>query len=49
MNLPLLFISLMQLVNGAELLNTTCILLFPPPAATSATAIVPLVNIYASL
>ena len=38
-----LFISLIQLVNGAQFLNTTCILLFPPPAANSPTVIVPLI------
>ena len=27
----------MQLVNGSQFLNTTCILLFPPPAANAAT------------
>ena len=44
-----LFISLMQSVNGAQFLNTTCILLFPQPAANSASLIVPLASIYASL
>ena len=33
-------ISLMQLVNGAQVLNTTCTLLFPLPAANAATVIV---------
>ena len=44
-----LFISSMQLVNGAQFLNTTSTLLFPSAAATSATVIFPLANIYASL
>ena len=35
-----LFISLMQLVNGAQVLNTTCTLLFRLPAANAATVIV---------
>ena len=44
-----LFISLMQSVNGAQFLHTNCILLFSSPAATSATVIVPITRIYASL
>ena len=44
-----LFISLMQLVNGAQFLNAICIRLFPPPAATCATVIVPVTSIYASI
>ena len=44
-----LFISLMQSVNGAQFLNITFLPLFPPPAANAATVIVPLRNIYASL
>ena len=32
-----LFILFMQLVNGAQFLNTTCIWLFPPPPANAAT------------
>ena len=39
----------MQLVNGAQFLNTACKLLFPLPAAKAATAIIPLIRIYASL
>ena len=39
---------LIQLVNGAQLLNTTFIPLLPPPVDTSATVIVPLTSIYAS-
>ena len=39
----------MQPVNGAQFLNTTSIPLFPPPAANTATVIVPLTSIYASL
>ena len=38
----------MQLVNGKQFLNTTCILLFPPHVANTATDIVPLTSIYAS-
>ena len=44
-----LFISLMQLINGAQFLNTTFILLFPPPAVIYATVIVSLTGIYALL
>ena len=44
-----LFISLMQLVNGTQFLNTTWISIFPPPADTHATVIVPLTIIHASL
>ena len=44
-----LFIPLMQSVNGAIFLNTTSISLFPPQAAIYATVIVPLTSIYASL
>ena len=44
-----LFISPMQLVNGAQFLNTTSISLFPPPAANAATVIVLLTYMYASL
>ena len=43
-----LFILLIKVVNGAQLLNTTFIPLLPPPADTSATVIVPLTSIYAS-
>ena len=39
----------MQLVNGAQFLNTTCISLFPLPSANAATVIVPLTRIHASL
>ena len=49
LSICVLFISLMQLVNGAQFLNTTCILLFPPPTANAATVIIPLKGIYASL
>ena len=35
-----LYFSLLQLVNGAQFLSTTCILLFPLPASNAATAIV---------
>ena len=45
----ILFISLIQLVNRAQFLNTTCILLFHPPAANAVTVIVPLTSIYESL
>ena len=45
----ILFISLSQLVNRAQFLNTTCILLFHPPAANALTVIVPLTSIYESL
>ena len=38
----------MQLVNGAQFLNTTSIRLFPPPAAKAATVIVPLTSVYES-
>ena len=44
-----LFISLMQLINGEQFLNITCIFLFLPPAANAATVIVPLTSIHASL
>ena len=44
-----LFISLIQSVNGAQFLNVTYLMLFLPPAANSATVIVPLKSIYASL
>ena len=44
-----LLISLMQSVNGARFLNTTCILLLPLSAANAVTVIVPLATIYASL
>ena len=44
-----LFISLLQSVNGAQFLNTTSITLFPPPAANSATFIVPLTSVYAMI
>ena len=39
----------MQSVNGAQFLNAFCILFIPLPAANSATVIVPLANMYASL
>ena len=41
-----LFISLIQSVNGAQFLNITFLLLSPAPPATD---IVPLTSIYASL
>ena len=44
-----LLISLMQSVNGTQFPNTTSIQFFPPPAANSATVIVPLRSIYALL
>ena len=49
LSICVLFISLMQLVNGAQFLNTIYVLLHPPPGANAATAIVPLNSIYASL
>ena len=49
LSICVLFISLMQLVNGAKFLNYTCLLLFPSPTANAATVIVPLTSIYASL
>ena len=49
LSICVLFISFMQSVNGAQFLNTACILLFPLPAAYAATVIVPLASIYASL
>ena len=49
LSICVLFISLMQLVNGAQFLNTNCILLFPPPAGDAATVLVPLTSIYKSL
>ena len=36
LSICVLFIWLMQSVNEAQFLDTTCILLFPPPAANSA-------------
>ena len=53
-----LFISLMQLVNGAQFLNTTSIplpvylyyhYLYNMPVTNAATVIVPLTSIYATL
>ena len=49
LSICVVFISLMQSVNGAQFLNTTSISLFPPPASNSATVTVPLTSIYASL
>ena len=49
LSICILFISFMQLVNGAQFLNANCILLFPLPAADAATIVVPLMSIYASL
>ena len=48
LSIYLLFVLLIQLVNGAEFLNTTCVLLFCPPPANAANAIVPLTSVYAS-
>ena len=39
----------MQLVNGPQFLNTTRILLLPPPACNAATVTILLTSIYASL
>ena len=47
LSICVLFISLIQSVNGVQFLNTTCILLFPSSAANAATVIVPLTSIYA--
>ena len=44
-----LFISLMQSVNGVQFLNITFSPLFPPLASNASTVIVPLASIYASL
>ena len=49
LSIYVLFISLMQLVNGTQCLNTTCISLLSLPDANAATIIVPLTSIYASL
>ena len=49
LSICVLVILSMQLVNGAQLLNTTCIPLFLPPAANAVTVIVPLTSTYASL
>ena len=49
LSICVLFISLMQSVNGAQSLNTTLLLLFVLPPACGATIIVPLTNIYTSL
>ena len=49
LSICVLFISLIQLINGGQILNTTCISLFPPPVVNAATVIVPLASIYASL
>ena len=45
LSICVLFISLMQSVNGAQFLNTTWILLFPPPA-NAEDVIVPLTSIH---
>ena len=45
LSIYVLFISLRQSVNRAQLLNTTCILLVPPTAANAATVIVLLTSI----
>ena len=47
LSICVLLISLMQLVNGAQFLNTTCMLLFPPLAADASTVIVLFTSIYA--
>ena len=44
-----LFVSLIQQINGAEFLNITSLLLLRQSFATTATGIVPLTSIYASL
>ena len=44
-----LFILLMQWVNGAQFLNTISILLLPATAANATTYIVPLTRMYESL
>ena len=49
LSIGVLFISLMQSVSGAQFLNTTSILSFPPLDASYATVIAPLTSIYASL
>ena len=49
LSICVLFISPMQLVKGAQFLNTTSTLLVPVPVANSATVRVPLTSIYASL
>ena len=49
LSICVLVISLMQLLKGMQLLNTTCILLFPIPPDNAATVIVPLASIYPSL
>ena len=52
LSISLLFILLMQLVNGAQFLNITFLLtLFAaaPPAAVLLTVIFPLISTYASL
>ena len=49
LSICVLVISLMQLLKGMQLLNTTCILLFPISPDNAATVIVPLASIYPSL
>ena len=49
LSICVLFILLMQLVNGAQFLNTTYISLFPLPFANASTVIVPLTRIHTSL
>ena len=44
-----LFILLMQLVNGAQFLNITCLPILFAAAAVSLTIIFPLTGIYTSL
>ena len=49
LSICVMFISLMQLVNGAQFLNITYLSLLPSAAVTTATDLVPLISIYASL
>ena len=49
LSIGILFILLIQLVNGAKLLNTTFISLLPPPTTNAATFIVPVTSMYTSL
>ena len=49
LSICVLLILLMESINGALFLNSTCILLLPPPAANSGTFVVPLTSRYASL
>ena len=49
LSICVLVISLMQLLKGMQLLNTTCMPLFPTPPDNAATVIVRLASIYPSL